>query len=285
MSHSDDTMMDAKIYDIQMTLQDTTAAPIASLYHERSKRFPSVVDVGAVPIKQDLLRQCALRSFKRYCLAKVFSLPEPTAIDGIHLNDLILGRRTLRQFHSQPVTSVQLGTLMALSYRVKSSTNGADVAQRLFTRPIPSGGALYPLELYLATLNTQALPEGLYHYHPLHHGLELLDATQPRSILEKCAIQGVPHGAALAVCICGVLPRTCFKYGELGYRLLLLEAGHLAQNILLVAGAIGLGALPYCGFFDDRIHDYLGVDGVDEVCLYLLWLGWPSEESELGGGE
>jgi nitroreductase len=56
---------------------------------------------------------------------------------------------------------------------------------------------------------------------------------------------------------------------------MLLEAGHLAQNILLVAQAQGLAGQPVCGFYDDRMHDYLEVDGVDEVCLYLLVIGRP----------
>jgi SagB-type dehydrogenase family enzyme len=72
------------------------------------------------------------------------------------------------------------------------------------------------------------------------------------------------------------MPRNQFKYAELGYRLMVLEAGHLAQNILLVAQAQGLGTLPVCGFYDDRMHDFLEIDGVDEVCLYLLVIGHPN---------
>ena len=79
--------------------------------------------------------------------------------------------------------------------------------------------------------------------------------------------------AAAALCICGVFPRTSEKYGDFGYRLMLLEAGHLAQNALLASEALGLKSFPYCGFYDDLVHDYLRVDGTREFCLYMLWFG------------
>ena len=136
---------------------------------------------------------------------------------------------------------------------------------------------MYPLELYISALNISGIEQGLYHYHPAYHALELLSDTPPAPDLERSLLSGsLPTGTAYVFCICGVTPRNRFKYGELGYRLMLLEAGHLAQNILLVAEAQGLSGLPVCGFYDDLMHDYLEVDGIDELCLYLLMIGHPS---------
>ena len=63
------------------------------------------------------------------------------------------------------------------------------------------------------------------------------------------------------------------KYGERGYRFMLLEAGHIAQNALLAANALGLGACPFGGFIDDDLDRLLGIDGLDEVSLYLIGVG------------
>ena len=63
------------------------------------------------------------------------------------------------------------------------------------------------------------------------------------------------------------------KYGERGYRFCLLEAGHIAQNLLLAASAEGLAALPIGGFIDDELNEMAGLDGVEAAVLYLVLVG------------
>jgi SagB-type dehydrogenase family enzyme len=64
--------------------------------------------------------------------------------------------------------------------------------------------------------------------------------------------------------------RARFKYGLRGYRFALLEAGHVGQNFLLAATARDLAAVPVGGFFDRRVDELLGVDGVDESAVYAI---------------
>jgi SagB-type dehydrogenase family enzyme len=80
-----------------------------------------------------------------------------------------------------------------------------------------------------------------------------------------------------------VLERPRRKYGERGYRLALLEAGHIAQNLCLVAAALELGSMNVCGFFDDRLNAALSIDGVDEAVLYVAYVGARGEAP--AGGE
>ena len=65
------------------------------------------------------------------------------------------------------------------------------------------------------------------------------------------------------------------KYGERGYRVLLLDAGHLMENLLLTATALRLGTCPIAGFRDDRIAEILAVTQAEEPVLYSLLLGLP----------
>ena len=70
-----------------------------------------------------------------------------------------------------------------------------------------------------------------------------------------------------------VLPRSSFKYGQRAYRFALLEAGHVAQNLLLAAEGLDLGALPVGGFFDDELNRLLQLDGCQEFVVYLVLMG------------
>jgi SagB-type dehydrogenase family enzyme len=63
------------------------------------------------------------------------------------------------------------------------------------------------------------------------------------------------------------------KYGERGYRYALLDAGHLAQNILLCCSSLGLAAMPTCAFADDELNELLGLDGCNEAAIYAIALG------------
>src|SRR5438128_32520 len=65
------------------------------------------------------------------------------------------------------------------------------------------------------------------------------------------------------------------KYGARGLRFLLVEAGHLAQNLCLLASSLALCALPLGGFFEREVARHLALPASDEV-LYLLLCGKPS---------
>jgi SagB-type dehydrogenase family enzyme len=67
--------------------------------------------------------------------------------------------------------------------------------------------------------------------------------------------------------------RTRFKYGLRGYRFSLLEAGHLVQNVVLAATALGLPAVPLGGWYDRRLDELVGADGLDEASVYAVAVG------------
>jgi SagB-type dehydrogenase family enzyme len=67
--------------------------------------------------------------------------------------------------------------------------------------------------------------------------------------------------------------RSRFKYGLRGYRFALLEAGHVVQNLVLAATALGLPALPLGGWYDRRVDELVGADGLDEATVYVVLLG------------
>jgi len=140
-------------------------------------------------------------------------------------------------------------------------------------RAAPSGGALYPLELYAVCHRVEGLEVALYHYDPLLHGLELLGPLTGRAGADLTPYGEVLSDSAAVVAITAVFWRSRFKYGARAYRFTLTEAGHVAQNLLLAATALGLASVPVGGFYDRKVDDFIGVDGIFEGSLYLVPVG------------
>ena len=120
-------------------------------------------------------------------------------------------------------------------------------------RTYSSAGALYPIEVYVATA------DGLFHFHPRELGLRRLRHDDVRAAL---------GGGEVVLCLTGILSRTAWKYGARGYRHLYWDAGTMLANLLELAGE----ARVVTGFVDDEVNAALGVDGEEEAALALLQL-------------
>jgi SagB-type dehydrogenase family enzyme len=90
------------------------------------------------------------------------------------------------------------------------------------------------------------------------------------------------QGASLIIFLTAIFERSIFKYKERGYRYILLEAGHVAQNLNLVANAFGLGCVNIGGYFDREIDDLLDLDGVTHSTIYMIAIGGKTDTSDNG---
>src|SRR5581483_3725737 len=247
----------------------------AEAYHEASKLTPSQADrqlEGArrLAARPDL-RVSATRAVRRGA-GPTIPLPEPAPLE-MRLDAAIGHRRSRRSFTDDPISTSMLSALLCAAYGVSGLLDVAqDTAQAV--RTVPSAGALYPLDLYVSAQRVAGLRPAVYHFDPLARVLE-----RHRPGLETDELESVsPYadtvsGCAALVLVVAVFGRTRFKYGLRGYRFALLEAGHLAQNLLLAASALELAAVPIGGFFDRRADQLLGLDGVNESVLYTIPIG------------
>jgi SagB-type dehydrogenase family enzyme len=80
--------------------------------------------------------------------------------------------------------------------------------------------------------------------------------------------------APAIIVIAAVYGRTEAKYGLRAERYVRLEAGHAAQNILLQATALDLGAVPIGAFYDEKVQEVLALPS-DQEPLYLIPVGHP----------
>jgi SagB-type dehydrogenase family enzyme len=239
-------------------------------YHEASRMYPGVIDPsvhgGARLERSAEMRIAVSRSVKRHPGRPAVSLP-PADFDGASLAEVLAARRSSRQYAERELTLGEVGSLLHAAYGVTGLTPGTTQSIRV----APSGGALYPLELYVACQRVRDADPALYHYDPLRHGLELL---RPLSSDDELAPL-TPYSELLApsaavVFMTAMFWRSRFKYGARAYRFTLMEAGHVAQGFLLGAAALGLATVPLGGFYDRRVDAFLGIDGLYEAALYLL---------------
>jgi SagB-type dehydrogenase family enzyme len=188
----------------------------------------------------------------------VAPLPMPETSGGMPLAVALGRRRSQRAFDPGALTPAQTGQLLWAAQ---------GITDPLGHRTAPSAGALYPLELYICTGATVA------HYQPVDHALAVLSREDRRASLQKAALGQDAVGAApLLVVVTAVYARSERRYGSRGQRFAQLEAGHAAQNVLLTATSLGLGAVPIGAFDDGGVRAALELPS-DRTPLYMIAVG------------
>lgn len=258
--------------------------PVSELLHENSKMQPSdrrvaerIMAMAANPIMMRL--SAATKSYPGS--AKV-ALPAVLPAALIGFDEVVQRRRSSREFTGQPVTLGEVAKLLFFAGGITGSATTHDGRQQLF-RATPSGGALYPTELYLIALQVDSLSPGVYHYVGSEGLLERVYEEACADALHAITFTEEIRRAAAVIVTTGILMKSRIKYGERAYRFLMMEAGHIAQNLLLTATALGLCSVPIGGFLDDDLDDLLCIDGIDEASLYLVAVGRGHEHDSTCG--
>jgi len=249
----------------------------SELYHENSKLRPGDMSlyswIAHVNSSRDV-RNIISKPHTDYRGASRVDLPTDYPPSPRSVEDVLCGRRSVRHFSGDSMDLSKLAKILYLGDGVTKHWHAPDLTD-WDLRTAPSGGGLFPVETYCVAQRVDRLSPGLYLYPPRKHCLLSIAAGSMQDRL----IEAVPAQAKAisTACAClvltGVMQRIKFKYGERGYRFVLLEAGHIAQNMLIAAQAEGIGAVAIGGFMDDAINSLLNVDGVDEAVLYMILLG------------
>ena len=242
-------------------------------YHEASKLCPSLLSrqmAGVSRLERSLaLQQAVLRAGKRFPHRPACALPAPSFPD-VPFEQALRNRRSRRPAED---VCISPAALSALLFAASGVTERAMQPMRPDLRTAPSAGGLYPLDVYVAVRRVEGVPQGLHHYDPDRHALAGLRLGDPASHLAAVLIDPAHTRAAAWVILAASFQRSRVKYGLRAFRFVLLEAGHIAQNVLLAAAAFNLAALPIGGFFDHRLDAFLRLDGLNESALYLIAVG------------
>jgi SagB-type dehydrogenase family enzyme len=199
-------------------------------------------------------------------------LPAPSASPVIEAAEK---RQSCRQFSGARIALTELSDLLHAAYGITGSRTW-DNGRRSFRRAVPSAGGLYPLEVYVVCDHVDSVAPGVYHFHARHRALEAyLSGLRIADLTPVLMRQSWAEGAGALILLAAVFQRTLKKYGPRGYRYVLFEAGHVAQNICLRASEMRLATLCLGGFNDAQLNAALGLDGMFEAVLYGVAVGRP----------
>ncbi|MCI0453482.1 MAG: SagB/ThcOx family dehydrogenase [Candidatus Dadabacteria bacterium] len=270
----------------QGIIEGSRLPPVSKTFHDFSKwghyRAPYLTD-------KEVAELTYRDKFKRYIEAEQVPLPRRLKKIKKSFTNIITTRKSQRIYSGSPIGVNELSTILYLSRGITSTiylrredkkslglpnTRPIDKALRLHRNIVPSAGALYPIEVYLAVFNVKGIEKGLYHYYPVGNLLEKIKVGDFRKELTKCFITDeTVQSANLIFLMTAVFDRNQMKYGERGYRYILFEAGHIAQNVYLVSNAMDIGAVALGGFNDDLLNDFLEIDGEEESAVYSVVIG------------
>lgn len=192
-------------------------------------------------------------------MSRDLKLPRPKPSGALSFEEVLAKRRSVREFRDRPLTSEELSQILWATQGISDPKGD---------RTAPSAGALFPLELYVAKA------DGLFRYRPENHSLQCLSASDLRKPLCRAALdQEMIERAPATFVLAAVFERTSRKYGQSrSPRYVHMEAGHAAQNLLLEAVALGLGAVAVGAFEDEEVRSVLSLPR-NERPLYLIPVG------------
>lgn len=255
---------------------------LAMLYHENSKFTDYTIRSQGEKIaafNNPYIIERASQPFKCYPGNTTIPLNDYIAINkNTNFFEILKQRRSLRDFDEKyKISLFEITNLLYQAYGVtyRSKITGYEINGHIGLRNVPSGGGLYPLELYIVVFNGH-IEQGLYHYRPDVNILELLKTGNYSEELNNI-IQAEPFvnmkSASCIIITTGIIERILIKYGDRGYRFLMQESGFVAQTISLLAEALKLGSCMLGGYNDDKVNNFLNIDGVFETVNNIMVVG------------
>ena len=241
------------------------------LFHENTKVRPFAPFLMADEIMERMKDIAESLPLEQY---PTIDLPAELIPLTRSIEETLRTRVSTRDFHPDPISLRELATILFYSYGVTRDNVGTDFPRPL--RIVPSGGALYPLDIFFHTKCVPELKPGLYHYNPCRNCVRLLREEDLTEQLAETLIllqRNLARNCSIMFLISALFERSIFKYGARGYRFIMMEAGHVAQNLNLVTNALGLGSVNICGYYDQEVDELLGMDGLTQSTIYMIAVG------------
>jgi len=241
--------------------------PVAWEFHKNSSRSIFQLYDSDISGKIDA-------PYKEYPSCNSIQLGIPNNIDA-GLSQALSNRHSCRDFDN---ISLQLATLSTLLFHGLGTTGVTVIENQSFLkRTYPSAGGLYPSEFYIIMRHVESINPGIYHYCVGPHILEevkLINIPDPL-ITSVFMNQWYLSKASAILVATSFINRTMWKYGDRGYRYMLLELGHTFQNLNLISASLGVSCLNIGGFFDEDLSMLLSIDTNEEIPLYAMAIGAP----------
>jgi SagB-type dehydrogenase family enzyme len=203
----------------------------------------------------------------------LIDLPPSTAFHDMYTVDLqfaIQHRESRRNYATKPISITDLSFLLWAAQGIRKRIDNGHAL-----RMVPSAGARHATEAYLAVLNVDGLAKGVYRYLPVEHKLvvESQDPILDQKIAQACFYQNWIANAAVFFMWAAIPYRMEWRYGPAAHRVILIDVGHICQNLYLASEAVGAGTCAVAAYDQDLIDNLLGLDGNDEFVIYTAAVG------------
>lgn len=193
-----------------------------------------------------------------------------------HVPPASLWNLSTKQASSMSPGLAEISTLLNLTCGLTAKARQA--SGDFYFRSAASAGALYPNEIYLLAHDLQGLEPGVYHHDVFERKLTSLRQGRFRKAMAD-ALPGNVRESAATFFITALFNRSAWKYRARAYRYVLLDAGHVLENLLFALGDFQYAFTVGYDFADAQINRLLGLDDQKEVCLAYVALA-PAKPSE-----
>lgn len=204
--------------------------------------------------------------------APLIRLPDPALATPAPLDflQLVNARRSHRAYRPEPLALAELSYLLWCTQGVQKVEPGIRTM-----RTVPSAGARHAFETLALVNDVEGLAPGMYRFVASQHALVDLQFKPERieRMIDGFRNVNLLLQSAVVLLWIAVVERMTWKFGARGHRYLLLDAGHICQNLYLACGSIGCGTCAIGSFDDEEVNAALGLDGEQQLLVYAASVG------------
>ncbi len=202
-------------------------------------------------------------------------LPLPPFDDQViknnNISTCIHHRQSVREYSNEAISIEELSYLLWATQGIRKPS----AKPYIYFRNVPSAGCRHSFETYIAAHQVKGLKQGIYRYDPLNHGLVLLfhDENTSKAMIDAALGQAFVGHCAVTFIWSTIPYRMEWRYSLESVKLILLDAGHVCQNLSLSAVSINADTCAIGAYDQDYIDQYLSLDPDKELVVYMASLG------------
>ncbi|KUP21545.1 SagB/ThcOx family dehydrogenase [Paenibacillus sp. DMB5] len=208
--------------------------------------------------------------------SQIIDLPKVSrdVLSKENMFDCIDQRRSTRFYSAEKLSLEELSYLLWATQGITGMNKNG-----LTLRTVPCSGATHTFETYLLIMRVEGVQEGIYRYMPSEHKLlfmfelEQMEQQVDAITLDQPFVPNFARKAAVLFAWSTTPYRSEWKYDISAHKKILIDVGHVCQNLYLSSESIGAGACAI-GIYDQKLIDeILGLDGEEEFVIYLGAVG------------
>ena len=248
--------------------------------YEANRKFMHCPNFFMKMKESDQSKGIARPPFSKEVVGELITLPTfENILTESSYEKLLDIRRSMRNYTTEPISQEQLAFLL---WSIHGMQDYRGDGKEAILRPVPSGGARHPFEVYIAVRNVTGLSPGYYRYASLENPhqkkvtlefVKELPTDYKKEMKEMLAGQGWATNTAVVLFISCIPYRGEWRYVDMSHRVMLIDVGHMGQNGMLSATALGLGSCNIAAYNQELCDKVLGFDGSEEYTVYILPVG------------